>query len=99
MIGLRQPRHSANGSASRDRQGTEVKVQIKRRNGSAVLLNDLMIMHTQPIHLLIMDPSLEDYHHENPPPTAAPDESRWSRVCQSAWDVRDDNPRETDPLS
>jgi hypothetical protein len=59
-------------------QKTGVKVQIKRRDGSPGLLEDLMVMHTQPIHLLIIDPSLEDYHHEHPTPTATPGEYAFS---------------------
>ena len=56
----------------------DVKVQIKRRDGSPVLIKDLLVMHTQPIHLLIVDPSLTDYHHEHPTPTAIPGEYAFS---------------------
>jgi hypothetical protein len=31
-------------------------------------------MHTQPIHLLIEEPGLGDYHHEHPAPTEVPGE-------------------------
>jgi hypothetical protein len=68
---------SADGPLTAGRK-TEVKVQIKRRDGSPVLLDDLMVMHTQPIHLLIVDPSLEDYHHEHPTPTETPGEYAFS---------------------
>ena len=53
---------------------TDVKVRIQRRDGTPVLIKDLMVMHTQPIHLLIVDPSLTDYHHEHPVPTEVPGE-------------------------
>ena len=56
----------------------DVKVQIKRRDGSPVLIKDLLVMHTQPIHLLVVDPSLTDYHHEHPVPTATPGEYAFS---------------------
>lgn len=59
-------------------QKADVKVQIKRRDGSPVVLDELMVMHTQPIHLLIVDPSLEDYHHEHPAPTSTPGEYAFS---------------------
>ena len=52
----------------------KVTVSLARRDGSPVLLSDLLIMHTQPIHLLIVDPLLEDYHHEHPTPTGTPGE-------------------------
>ena len=56
----------------------DVKVRIQRRDGAPVLIKDLMVMHTQPIHLLIVDPSLTDYHHEHPIPTGVPGEYAFS---------------------
>ena len=56
----------------------DLKVQIQRRDGTPVLIKDLLVMHTQPIHLLIVDPSLTDYHHEHPAPTATPGEYAFS---------------------
>lgn len=41
-------------------------------------LRDLMVMHTQPIHLLIEEPGLTDYHHEHPVPTATRGEYKFS---------------------
>ncbi len=55
-----------------------VKIQLLRRDGSAVRPEDLIVTHTQPIHLLIVDPSLEDYHHEHPIATASPGEYAFS---------------------
>ena len=55
-----------------------VKVRLQRRDGAPVLIKDLMVMHTQPIHLLIVDPSLTDYHHEHPVPTDVPGEYAFS---------------------
>jgi hypothetical protein len=55
-------------------QKTDVTVRLQRRDGSPVLLADLLVMHTQPIHLLIVDPTLGDYHHEHPTPTGTPGE-------------------------
>jgi hypothetical protein len=52
----------------------EVKVRLAKADGSPVLPKDLMVMHTQPIHLLIEEPGLGDYHHEHPVPTATPGE-------------------------
>ena len=56
----------------------DIKVQIQRRDGSPVLIKDLLVMHTEPIHLLIVDPSLTDYHHEHPTPTDIPGEYAYS---------------------
>ena len=55
-------------------QPARVTVRLQRRDGSPVTLPDLTVTHTQPIHLLIVDPTLEDYHHEHPVPTATPGE-------------------------
>ena len=52
----------------------EVKVRMARGDKSPVLASDLIVMHTQPIHLLIEDPSLGDYHHEHPVATEIPGE-------------------------
>jgi hypothetical protein len=47
----------------------DLKIRLARRDGSPVLLSDLVEMHTKKIHLLINDMSLTDYHHEHPVPT------------------------------
>ncbi|HSU66059.1 MAG TPA: hypothetical protein VLJ39_04275, partial [Tepidisphaeraceae bacterium] len=39
-----------------------------------VTRDDLLVVHTQPIHLLIVDKTLTDYHHEHPRPTGTPGE-------------------------
>ena len=56
----------------------DVKVRLEKADKSPVLHADLMVMHTQPIHLLIEDPSLGDYHHEHPAPTKTPGEYEFS---------------------
>ena len=53
---------------------TEIKVRLEKADKSPVTHEDLMVMHTQPIHLLIEEPSLGDYHHEHPVPTKTPGE-------------------------
>jgi hypothetical protein len=58
--------------------GKPVAVTVRLRTGGTgekpVTPDDLMVMHTQPIHLLIEEPGLRDYHHEHPAPTATPGE-------------------------
>jgi hypothetical protein len=56
----------------------EVRIKLAKGDGSPVLHDDLMVMHTQPIHLLIEDPSLGDYHHEHPVVTDTPGEYAFS---------------------
>ncbi len=52
--------------------GKEFKGTLRLRTleGKPLGVNELMVIHTQPIHLLIVDQSLGDYHHEHPVPTA-----------------------------
>src|SRR6266480_1105610 len=47
-------------------------------NGDPVLPSDLIETHTKKIHLLIVDSSLTDYHHEHPVPTRNPGEYSFS---------------------
>jgi hypothetical protein len=58
--------------------GKPVRVTVRLRTGGTgekpVTLEDLLVMHTEPIHLLIEEPGLGDYHHEHPVPTATPGE-------------------------
>ena len=58
----------------------EVTVRLARGDQSPVVKDDLIVMHTQPIHLLIEDPSLGDYHHEHPLATRTPGEYTFAFV-------------------
>lgn len=50
-----------------------VKIQLlKMKDDTPVTLNDLKEMHTQKIHLLIIDDSLEDYSHIHPKALSEP---------------------------
>ena len=52
---------------------TKVIARLTRLNDGAPLREeDLLVMHTERIHLLIVDPSLDDYHHIHPTPTETP---------------------------
>jgi hypothetical protein len=51
-----------------------VLLHLKADNGKPVPVSDLLVVHTQPIHLLVIDQSLGDYHHIHPKPTANPGE-------------------------
>jgi hypothetical protein len=56
-------------------QGT---LRLSTRGGEPVELKDLREVHTRKIHLLIIDGSLSDYHHEHPDPTEIPGEYRFT---------------------
>jgi hypothetical protein len=53
-------------------------LKLQRPNGDAVSLSDLIETHTKKVHLLIVDSSLTDYHHEHPVPTRNPGEYSFS---------------------
>ena len=63
-------------------QKADVTLVLKKQNGSPVTLNDLQEAHTEKIHVLIIDPTLTDYHHEHPVPGSAPGEYRFSFTPQ-----------------
>jgi hypothetical protein len=56
------------------RVGTEARVEIalEKSGGAPLTLGELLEVHTRKIHLLIVDASLVDYHHEHPVATATP---------------------------
>jgi hypothetical protein len=47
-------------------------LRLRRGQGEPVTLAELVETHTRKIHLLIVDQSLTDYHHEHPQPTDKP---------------------------
>ena len=62
--------------------------RLTRPDGSPVAESELLVTHTRPIHLLIVDPTLEDYHHEHPVPTGTPGEYAFSFVPAKATGYR-----------
>lgn len=58
--------------------GREVQVTLRMitANNKPIAPEDLVVMHTRKLHLLIADPSLTDYQHLHPEPTRVPGE--WS---------------------
>ncbi|MES2310291.1 MAG: hypothetical protein V4507_15665, partial [Verrucomicrobiota bacterium] len=56
----------------------DVTVQLKTLQGQPINLDDLMVAHEKKIHLLIIDPSLTDYHHEHPISSGKPGEYSFS---------------------
>ena len=53
-------------------------LKLQRPNGDPVSPSDLIETHTKKVHLLIVDSSLTDYHHEHPVPTRNPGEYSFS---------------------
>jgi hypothetical protein len=51
---------------------THAVLHLRRTMDHPVTLDQLMETHTKKIHLLIVDQSLTDYHHEHPQPNGTP---------------------------
>lgn len=51
---------------------TTFTLSLVARDGKPVTLADLQVAHTEKVHLLVIDPSLTDYHHEHPKPGPTP---------------------------
>jgi hypothetical protein len=49
-------------------------LQLEKATSEAISPPDLIESHTKKLHLLIVDQSLTDYHHEHPTPTKVPGE-------------------------
>jgi hypothetical protein len=66
----------------------DVKIKLSKADGSPVRYSDLLVMHTQRIHLLIEEPALGDYHHEHPVLTDTPGEYTFSFTPQRSAPYR-----------
>lgn len=49
-------------------------VMLKTASGKPIAAEDLLVVHTRPLHLLVIDPTLSDYQHVHPDPTGVPGE-------------------------
>lgn len=83
------------------RVGVKVNAHLTLTNlrNEPITLDQLREVHTRKIHLLIIDGSLTDYHHEHPVPTAIPGRYDFSFTPQKPGTYRvwaDVQPVETD---
>lgn len=69
-------------------QPASALLHLERPNGDPVLSADLIETHTKKIHLLIIDSSLTDYHHEHPVPTRNPGEYAFNFVPEKPGSYR-----------
>jgi hypothetical protein len=61
---------------------TNARLYLTNLLGEPILATDLREVHTQKIHLLIVDKSLSDYHHEHPDQTGKPGQYDFSFTPQ-----------------
>jgi hypothetical protein len=57
-------------------QRWEGSVWLRTASGKPVLASDLLVTHTRRLHLLVVDPTLNDYQHLHPEPGPRPGEWR-----------------------
>lgn len=57
---------TADGEAPRAGVRTTLVLRMTSASGKPVMVDDLLVSHTQKLHLLVIDPSLEDYQHLHP---------------------------------
>lgn len=55
-------------------QPVNAVVTLRTASGKPIAPEDLLVVHTQRLHLLIIDPTLTDYQHVHPAPTGRPGE-------------------------
>lgn len=67
---------------------TPAILRLDRQGGLPVLAEELEITHESPLHLLIVDPSLSDYHHEHPQPMNTPGEYIFTMTPRTACSYR-----------
>lgn len=62
------------GSSLRSGAAARLLISLTASSGRPVTEQDLLVVHTQKLHLLAIDPSLDDYQHLHPQPTGVPGE-------------------------
>jgi len=78
VVAVRSPVTLAVAAAAPPRAGAEVEATLVLTtfSGKPIAPSDLQVVQTQRIHLMIVDPSLDDYQHVHPQPGRRPGE--WS---------------------
>lgn len=63
-------------------------ITLASMDGKPVTHADLKVAHTEKVHLLIVDPSLSDYHHEHPKVGATPGTYTFTIVPKKAGEYK-----------
>ena len=71
VVAARSPVTLMLASAGPPRQNQEMRFTLLLRtaSGKPIAPEDLLVVHTKKLHLLIVDPTLQDYHHVHPEPS------------------------------
>lgn len=70
VVAVRSPVEISLRTESAPAQGREARFVLRLRTagGKAIGPEDLLVAHTRKLHLLVVDPTLQDYHHVHPEP-------------------------------
>jgi hypothetical protein len=76
VVAVRSPVSLEVAASAPPRAGSAVgaTLVLTTFSGKPIAPEDLLVVHTRPIHLLIVDPSLDDYQHVHPRPGRRPGE-------------------------
>ncbi len=67
---------------------TRFTLLLATSSGKPIGPDDLVVMHTRPLHLLVIDPTLQDYQHVHPEPGANPGEWVFAHTPRLAGEYR-----------
>lgn len=67
---------------------TRFTLTLATASGKPIGPNDLVVMHTRPLHLMLVDPTLQDYQHLHPEPGPNPGEWVFVHTPRLAGDYR-----------
>ncbi len=69
-------------------ESVEVVAILTTSTGKPLPADDLLVVHTEKLHLLLVDPTLDEYHHVHPRPTSSPGEYAFSFTPRGAGRFR-----------
>jgi hypothetical protein len=74
VVAVRSPVEMRLATKTAPRSGEPVNgtLTLMTTSGKAIAPADLLVVHTRPLHLMIVDPTLTDYQHVHPEPAATP---------------------------
>jgi hypothetical protein len=90
VVAVRSPVVMTLATAATPAAGAAVSgvVMLRTASGKGVVPEDLLVTHTEMLHLLIVDPTLTDYQHVHPKPAKKPGEWNFSYTPRLAGTYR-----------
>ena len=90
VVAVRSPVVMTLATAAMPAAGPAVSgvVMLRTASGKGVVPEDLLVTHTEMLHLLIVDPTLTDYQHVHPKPAKKPGEWNFSYTPRLAGTYR-----------